>query len=140
MFNAKKLLALTLTAGMCLGSVSGVFAEETTEAASEAATEAAGADAETSANTLVYGEDAMEGKFSPFFYTAVPDEDVLRTLFPMLMDSDREGAVVLKGIEGETREYNGTDYTYYSIADCDIVENEDGTVDYNITLRRSRVV
>ncbi len=127
MFNVKKLLALTLTAGMCFGSVAGVFAEETTEAVSEAA--------EKAANTLVYGEDGMDGKFSPFFYTAVPDEDVIRTLFVPLLDSDREGAVVLKGIEGDVRPYNGTDYTYYGIADCDIVENEDGTVDYNITLR-----
>lgn len=131
MFNVKKLLALTLTAGMCFGSVAGVFAEETTEAATEAVSEAA----EKAANTLVYGEDAMDGKFSPFFYTAVPDEHVIRTMFLQLLEGDREGAVVLKGIEGETRPYNGTDYTYNGIADCDIVENEDGTVDYNFTLR-----
>lgn len=131
MFNVKKLLALTLTAGMCFGSVASVFAEETAEAATEAVSEAA----EKAANTLVYGEDAMDGKFSPFFYTAVPDEDVVRMIFPGLLEGDREGAVVLNGIEGETRAYNGTDYTYYGIADCEIVENEDGTVDYNITMR-----
>lgn len=134
MFNVKKLLALTLTAGMCFGSVASVFAEETIEAATEAVSEATEA-AEKAANTLVYGEDAMDGKFSPFFYTAVPDEDVVRMLFPFLLEADREGAVILNGIEGETREYNGTDYTYYGIADCEIVENEDGTVDYNITMR-----
>ena len=108
MFNVKKLLALTLTAGMCFGSVASVFAEETTEAATEAVSEAAEA-AEKAANTLVYGEDAMDGKFSPFFYTAVPDEDVVRMLFPFLLEGDREGAIILNGIEGETREYNGTD-------------------------------
>ena len=30
--------------------------------------------------------------------------------------TDRNGAIVEKGIEGETREYNGTDYTYTGIA------------------------
>ena len=52
-----------------------------------------------------------------------------------LLNSDREGNVVLKGIEGETRAYNGTDYTYYGLGDCDVVQNDDGTVDYNITIR-----
>ena len=30
-----------------------------------------------------------------------------------LLTSDRTGAIVEKGIKGETRSYNGTDYTYY---------------------------
>lgn len=131
MKNMKKFLALALTAGMVFGQLTGVAAEETTEAATEAAAEAT----EKKANTLVVAADGMDGKFSPFFYTAVPDEDVVRTLFEGLLVSDREGSVVLKGIEGETRPYNGTDYTYKGIADCDIVENEDGTVDYNFTLK-----
>ena len=33
------------------------------------------------------------------------------------------------------RPYKAADYTYKGIADCDIVENSDGTVDYNITLK-----
>lgn len=135
MKNMKKFLALALTAGMVFGQLTGVAAEETTEAATEAAAEAT----EKKANTLVVAADGMDGKFSPFFYTAVPDEDVVRTLFEGLLVSDREGSVVLKGIEGETRPYNGTDYTYKGIADCDIVENEDGTVDYNFTLKEGLI-
>ena len=54
-----------------------------------------------------------------------------RSLFGL----DREGNPVLNGIEGETRNYNGTDYTYDGIADIEVVQNEDGTVDYNITMR-----
>lgn len=100
-----------------------------------ASSSASSAPEEAKNNVLVYGEDAMDGKFSPFFYTAVPDEDVVNMMFQYLLVTDREGAVVLKGIEGETRAYNGTDYTYTGIADCDIVENEDGTVDYNVTMR-----
>ena len=34
----------------------------------------------------------------------------------------------MNGIEGETHAYNGTDYTYYGPADCEIVENAAGTV------------
>ena len=52
-----------------------------------------------------------------------------------LFNVDREGNPVLNGIEGETRSYNGTDYTYTGISDVEIVQNDDGTVDYNITLR-----
>lgn len=130
MKNVKKFLAFALAAGMTISQLMSVSAEEGTEAATEAA-EAA----EKSSDTLVYGTDGMDGKFSPFFYTAVPDEDVVRTMFDGLLGTDREGAVVLKGIEGETRPYNGTDYTYYGMSDCEIVENEDGTVDYNFTIR-----
>ena len=43
--------------------------------------------------------------------------------------------MVLNGIEGETREYNGTDYTYHGPADCVVTENADGTVTYDIKLR-----
>ena len=43
--------------------------------------------------------------------------------------------MILKGIEGETREYNGTDYTYYGPADCEVTENADGTVTYAINMR-----
>ena len=52
-----------------------------------------------------------------------------------LFGLDREGNPVLNGIEGETRNYNGTDYTYDGIADVEVVQNEDGTVDYNINMR-----
>ena len=52
-----------------------------------------------------------------------------------LMGLDREGNPVLNGIEGETRSYNGTDYTYTGISDIEVVQNDDGTVDYNVTMR-----
>ena len=49
---------------------------------------------------------------------------VMGMVFDGLFLVDREGSVVLKGIEGDVRPYNGTDYTYKGIADCDIVENQ----------------
>ena len=53
----------------------------------------------------------------------------------LLLAADRGGAIVEHGIEGETRTYNGTDYTYYGMGDVEVVQNEDGTVDYNLTMR-----
>ena len=43
--------------------------------------------------------------------------------------------MILNGIEGETREYNGTDYTYYGTTDCVVTENDDGTVTYDLKMR-----
>ena len=90
---------------------------------------------DSTTKTLVVGTQNFDGKFSPFFYTNAYENDVMNMVFDALLGTDREGAVVLKGIEGDVRPYNGTDYTYTGIADCDIVENADGTVDYNITMK-----
>ena len=87
-------------------------------------------------DTLVVGTLNFDGKFSPFFYTNGYEADVLDLVHLDLLGTDREGAVVLKGIDGETRPYNGTDYTYQGISDCTITENEDGTVFYDITLKK----
>ena len=131
MMNAKKLLAFTLAAGMTLGQFMSVSAEEaSTEAATEAATEATGAEAPaeaTDGKTLVVSNNHFEGKFSPFFAASAEDQDVVSRTFVNLMDLDRVGAPVLNGIEGETRTYNGTDYTYTGISDIAVTENEDGT-------------
>ena len=56
-----------------------------------------------------------------------------------LLTSDRTGALVYNGIEGETINYNGTDYTYYGPADLVVTENADGTVYYDFTLREDLV-
>ena len=85
--------------------------------------------------TLVIGTQNFDGKFSPFFYTNAYENDVLGLVNVGLLGTDREGAVVLKGIEGEVRPYNGTDYTYTGIADCVVTENADGTVYYDFTLK-----
>ena len=51
------------------------------------------------------------------------------------LEVDRVGNPILNGIEGETRSYNGTDYTYYTASNIEITENEDGTVFYDMTIR-----
>lgn len=86
-------------------------------------------------DTLVVGYNTFSQKFSPFFSKTAYDQDVWAMCSLSLLGTDREGNVVMKGIKGEKIPYNGTEYTYYGIADCEIVENADGTVSYNFTMR-----
>ncbi len=134
MMNAKKTLALLLAAGMTLGQIMSVSAEEaSTEAATEAASEAAGEAAD--GQTLVASSNHFEAKFSPFFAASSEDQNIVDLTQLTLVTTDRVGAVVENAIEGETRSYNGTDYTYYGPADVAVTENEDGTVYYDFTIR-----
>ena len=88
------------------------------------------------ADTLVVGYSRFSGKFSPFFATTAYDQDVAGMTAVGLISTDREGNVVYKGIEGEKRVFNGTEYTYTGLSDVTETINNDGTVDYNIKLRQ----
>ncbi len=122
----KRALSLVVTAAMVMSLMTvSVFA---TEAADDA-------DEYTGGDTLVFGEDTIEGKFNPLFYTAATDDDVNSLIFDYILVTDREGAVITEGIDGQVVEYNGTEYTYYSPANCDIEEQDDGSVTYTFTMR-----
>ena len=86
-------------------------------------------------DTLVVGYANFSQKFSPFFATTAYDQDAQGLTQVAMLASDRAGAVLLNGIEGDTVNYNGTDYTYYGIADCVVTQNPDGSVDYDLTMR-----
>lgn len=92
-----------------------------------------------SGNTLVVGYSNFSQKFTPFFSDTVYDRDAAALTQISLLGTDREGNVILRGIEGETRAYNGTDYFYDGAADCVITENADGSVAYALTLRQDLV-
>ena len=134
--KAKKLLALLLALVMVLGLAACGGGTTSTPAAS-GSNEAVSDDSTGSSSDtpLVVGYLPFSSKFSPFFAETAYDQDVVSMTQLPLLTSDRSGAVIENGIEGETIEYNGTEYTYYGPANVEIVENEDGTVDYNFTLR-----
>jgi len=134
------LLAGTMAASLLTGCGSNADTSSdattpATEASTEGATEAATETASNSDTPLVIAHDDVSEKFSPFFGESVPDEDVWLLTTVALLDVDRQGEIVYNGIEGETRSYNGTDYTYTGMADCVVTENADGTVDYDFTIR-----
>lgn len=83
----------------------------------------------------VYATTTFGQLFSPFFYTTAYDGEPVQLVVTGILAADRGGAILNHGIEGETVPYNGTDYTYYGQANIEVVQNEDGTVDYNIVMR-----
>ena len=91
--------------------------------------------ADEGGDTLVVGYANFSQKFSPFFATTAYDQDAQTLTQISMLTSDRAGAVLLNGIEGDTVNYNGTDYTYYGAANCVITQNDDGSVDYDLTMR-----
>ena len=139
MKNTKQVLALAMAVAMAAGLLAGCGSSASSSAESvasgEATSEAAATDTGSSDGTMVLADTGFEGKFSPFFAASSADQHVIDLTNIALLGADRKGEMILKGIEGETREYNGTDYTYYGPADCEVTENADGTVTYAINMR-----
>jgi peptide/nickel transport system substrate-binding protein len=121
----KKLTAILLAGTMVMGMTTGTMSVMAAEAEAESG----------ESTPLVVAVDDLSEKFSEFFASSVPDQTVADMTAVFLLDNDRAGEIIYNGIEGETKEYNGTEYNYNGIADCEITENEDGTVDYDFTIR-----
>lgn len=131
-----KVLALVLALAMAFALAACQTTTPTTEPTDAATTEPATEPAtEEKPSTLVVGYSPFSEKFSPFFAKTAYDQDAYVQTQVALFGNDRAGNLILKGIEGETVDYNGKDYFYDGIADTDIVQNDDGTVDYNIKIR-----
>lgn len=125
----KRALALILSLVMCVGLFTACGEQKNPD----------GNGGESKDTPLVVGYSAFNQKFSPFFSETEYDQDVWVMTSLDLLNSDRQGQIIMKGIEGETHNYNGTDYTYYGPADCEIVQKDDGTVDYNFKMREDLV-
>jgi peptide/nickel transport system substrate-binding protein len=132
MKKMRQLLAILLAGTMVAGMVGcGNSSSDSTEAGNAGS----GSTTANGDTPLVIANDAMSEKFSPFFVESVPDQRIVDATQISLVYNDRAGEFIYNGIEGETREYNGTEYTYYGPTNLVITENEDGTVDYDFTLR-----
>ena len=135
MSNIKKILALVLALVMVFALCACGESNTPAPDESKAPVEESKAPVEENTSTLVYATATFGQKFSPFFYTTAYDEEVVSNFTGGLLAADRGGAIIHHGIEGETVEYNGTDYTYYGMGDVEVVQNDDGSVDYNLTMR-----
>lgn len=161
MKNTKKLLALLLAFAMCLGLLAGCNKQPNADATAtpgnsdgqpddsqSPSDEIAGyttpktktPGTRASSGTLVTSvEMGIEGRFSPFFYLSASDASVVEMFTVYCLMSDRVANPVNEGIAGETRPYNGTDYTYSGTADVKVTENPEGYpegyVAYDVTIR-----
>lgn len=124
MKNNQKIIAF-IAAAVCAVSFAscGKLAQEQTEP-------------EKANDTLVVGINSFEGQFSPFYAKNAADTDVCAMTSVPLLTTDREGSIILQGIEGQSVSYNGTPYTYTGISNCAVQINDDGTVTYAFTLRK----
>lgn len=123
------LLAVAMTASLlasCGGSSSGKKEDQSGKQS---------ADASKDSGAMVFASDEFNAKFSPFFAETVSDITVSDLVNVSLLNLDRTGSIITKGIEGEKKEYNGKEYTYHGISDLDIKENSDGTVFYDFKLK-----
>ena len=137
MKNTKQAIALASAAALSLSLLAGCGGAASSSAATSGESSSTATASTTTAadGTIVLAETGFEGKFSPFFAASAADQDVIDLTQLGLLGADRKGEMVLNGIEGETREYNGTEYTYHGTSDCTVTENADGTVTYDIKLR-----
>jgi len=85
---------------------------------------------------LVVAYSPFSQKFSPFFADTGYDQDVVAMVNISLLTTDRTGGIIHNAIEGETVNYNGTDYLYKGPADTKVEYDEaSDTTKYTARLR-----
>ena len=145
--KSKKVLALLLSAGMTLSMIAGCSQENTpAEPADTVEDQSQGGNTDPAPDqgqtpapagdtTIVYATSTFGQKFSPFFATTAYDMEVVDLTQGGLLAADRGGAVINNGIAGENVVYNGSDYHYDGMGNVEVVQNADGSVDYNLTMK-----
>ena len=128
---------LLLSAVLLLGS--GCGTEEAPPAVSSNATPTTAAvpteEPAEEVKVLRVGCGELSGVYDGIFTRAESDALVAELTQLRLLAKDRSGDIVRKGIEGETRSYNGSEYSYSGIADCEKKTGSDGKVEYEVRLR-----
>lgn len=142
--SSSRFLSLLLAGVMVVGGLTACGSKEETtpltENSTEASTEATtSTDDTTSAGSdtpLVIGEANFSEKFSPFFHSSVPDMEITELVSLYLATPDRVGSLVDKGIDGDVRSYNGTDYTYTGLSNFEVNYDEAANeTTYHFTIR-----
>ena len=128
------LLAAAVSTGALAGCSSGTETSSSSGSSSSVSSSEASGEESGDSVPLVYATGTFNQKFNPFFYTLAYDGEVASVCVDTLLESDREGVVVYDGLGGETREYNGTDYTYEGLATCTVDQGEETTT-YTFQLR-----
>lgn len=72
---------------------------------------------------------------SPLFPDLSQDPIVAELLHGKLLETDREGSMLLHGLTGEARPYQGHSYEYDGLADCHITQEANGSAVLDIRLR-----
>lgn len=88
-----------------------------------------------SSKTLKLGVTGLNQNVSPFDLKTEADNAVMKLTQTRLLDYSRGGTIVTQGINGQTISYNGTEYSYTGLANCEVTQNDDGTADYNFVIR-----
>jgi len=85
---------------------------------------------------LVIACGRFSKQFNPFTAASISDKQVVDLTQIPLFRNDRAGRLVYKGIDGEVRQYQGRDYTYYGAADLSIqYDDKKDITDYRIKIR-----
>ena len=130
METTKKVLALLLALVMLFSlaachtsektDTTGAQGEQTTTEGNKPSTPDNSKSDYNNTTPLVVAYSNFSEKFSPYYSDTAYDADVVKMVSLSLMTTDRMGGIIFNGIEGETVNYNGTDYTYRGCADLDI--------------------
>lgn len=74
------------------------------------------------------------------FFAENPDDQMLVDLTAaMLLGTTPNGDIILDGENGMITSYKGEETAHYGVGSVQTVENADGTVDYNVTMRENVV-
>lgn len=85
---------------------------------------------------LVVGYSPFSEKFSPFFASTVFDQHAQTITQTRIGTFDRAGAIVEKAKDGETKNFNGTDYTYNGLSNITTSYDEASNITtYDIQIR-----
>jgi peptide/nickel transport system substrate-binding protein len=138
----KKITEMSIVLAITIAALSGCVkpsgenhSTNDTPNASEDSSETPQSPVQESEQVLEVAYDTFSGNFSPFFSQTTYDGEAMAMTQLSLLAADREGNMIMNGIEGETRPYNGTDYFYQGIGDCVLTENGDGSITYEMTMR-----